>query len=236
MSKDTRKILCFVFASFSILALFSANVVAQKELAYDFTVTDIDGNTFTLSDHRGKVVLIDFVHTDCFYCQQMQGELKQLRNHFSEQELVMISISTYGDDTEQDVRDFKTDFGGDWTYAKDPQDLGTIYGITGTPTEYIIDVNGYIHVVRQGYRPWTDLVPDIEAAMTGYEPPDLPPPAINAPAPEFTLLDIDGNEFNLSEHKGAVVLIDFFTLFATTPSACKENWERSGIASSRRNL
>lgn len=30
------------------------------QIAPDFTLTDIDGHPFSLSDHRGKIVIIDF--------------------------------------------------------------------------------------------------------------------------------------------------------------------------------
>jgi peroxiredoxin len=149
-------------------------VVSEKELAPNFTLTDIDGNTFTLSNHRGKVVLIIFTATQSPYDKDMQIQLNVVRDNFSEQELVMISIFIFDSDTIEEIRDFKLYFEGDWTYAKDTQNLKATYDIVGTPTECIVDVNGYVHSVLMGYREWGDLAEDIEDAKTGYEPPESP--------------------------------------------------------------
>ncbi len=184
-------------------------VTSERLLAPDFTIDDIDGNPFTLSHHRGKVILIDFLQTHCQPCKEMESKLKVLRENYSEQELVMISISSKLD-TVEDIRNFKLQYAGDWAFAKDTQDLGTVYDICYTPTEYIIDVNGYIYSVREGYRGWEDLAADIEAAKIGYEPPVDPPLDNGELAPDFSLTDIDGVNFALSDQRGKVVLIDFF--------------------------
>ncbi len=155
-----------------IIVLTSGEVISEKELAPDFTLLDIDGNTFTLSDHRGKVVLIDFTFAGGGPNEAMQGQLKEIREHFDEQELVIISIDVMESNTIEDIRNFKTIFGGEWTYAKDTQDLKTSYGLAYTPTEYVIDVNGYVHFKTVGVIGWEELVDDIEDAKTGYEPPE----------------------------------------------------------------
>lgn len=155
-----------------IIVLTSGEVTSEKELAPNFTLLDIDGNTFTLSDQRGKVVLIDFTWPPGGPNQVMQEELKEIRNHFNEQELVIISIDIEESDTNEDLRTFKMTYGGDWSYARDTQDLRTSYGLEVTPTEYVIDVNGYVHSRTLGVTQWEDMVDEIEDAKTGYEPPE----------------------------------------------------------------
>ncbi len=209
--KASRTLSCILVAIF-LLGTFTMNVVSEKELAPDFTVDDVDGGTFTLSDNRGKVVFIDFLYTDCAHCVSIQEELKKLRGNFTEQELVMISISTDDRDSVADVSDFKYTYGGNWQYAKGGLNIEMAYEIHYTPTEYIIDVNGYVYSSLVGYREWGELADDIEAAKTGYVPPTNPPPNKRDLAPDFTLVDVDGNIFTLSDYQGRVVIIDFFAI------------------------
>lgn len=209
MLKGARAVSC-VIMFISIALAFSGISVSVSDLAPDFSIEDIDGNEFTLSDHRGKVVLIDFMKTQCAYCKDLMYDLVVIRENYTEQELVMISISASEYDTVEDMRDYKHTYGGTWTFAKDDQDLVSIYDITAVPTDYIVDVNGCIHSSIRGYRTWDVLTEKINGAKTGCGVPLLPPVEEEKPAYDFTITDIDGSEFQLSEHERSVVLIDFF--------------------------
>ena len=41
---------------------------STNRLAPDFTLTDVDGKTFRLSDQQGKVVVLEFMRTTCSAC------------------------------------------------------------------------------------------------------------------------------------------------------------------------
>ncbi len=207
--KVTRTVSCVAILISTVLAL-SGISASVSELAPDFSIVDIDGDEFTLSDHRGKVVLIDFMKTECQWCWSMMEELVVIRQNYTEEELVMISISVSDQDTVEDIRDYKLTFNGDWAFAKDDQDLKSIYRISAVPTEYVVDVKGCVHSRIVGYRTWEILAESIDGAKTGCGAPTIPPVEEEMPAYDFTITDTDGNQFQLSDHEGSVVLIDFF--------------------------
>jgi peroxiredoxin len=74
---------------------------AQRTLAsYDaqiakanFTLKDLKGNTWTLSDLRGKIVLVNFWATWCGPCKIEMPDLDWLYTRFASQGLVVLSIT-----------------------------------------------------------------------------------------------------------------------------------------------
>ena len=61
--------------------------------APDFTVTDINGKKHTLSEYRGKNVILNFWATWCPPCIMEIPHLVELRNTIGEDKLAMLAIS-----------------------------------------------------------------------------------------------------------------------------------------------
>ena len=58
----------------------------------DFVLSDLDGKTWTLSDLRGKVVLVNFWATWCPPCRKEMPDLDALYKKFKDQGLVILAI------------------------------------------------------------------------------------------------------------------------------------------------
>ena len=59
----------------------------------DFTLKDLHGKKYTLSELRGKIVMVNFWATWCGPCRLEMPELDTLYTHFQSQGLVVLSIT-----------------------------------------------------------------------------------------------------------------------------------------------
>jgi thiol-disulfide isomerase/thioredoxin len=136
--------------------------------AADFTLTDIDGTPFRLRDHRGKVVLIDFMATGCGQCMMSMSDLLEIRSIFGE-ELVMISISVNPVlDTNERLRSWADAWGADWIHARDTADppVSQQYEVREIPTLVIIDKRGEIGFRHVGSTPAEKLTSEISELLS----------------------------------------------------------------------
>jgi len=67
--------------------------VAEGIVAYDFSLTDVNGKQVNLSDFKGKPVVLDFWFTGCPGCRSLAPIMKRVENTFKEQNVVFICIS-----------------------------------------------------------------------------------------------------------------------------------------------
>jgi cytochrome oxidase Cu insertion factor (SCO1/SenC/PrrC family) len=136
--------------------------------AAGFALTDIDGTRFRLRDHRGKVVLLDFMATSCGPCRRSMPDLLEIRSIFGE-ELVMISISIDPfSDTNERLRSWADAWGADWIHARDTAypPIGQQYEASRIPTLVIIDKKGEISFRHVGLTTAETLMSEISELMS----------------------------------------------------------------------
>ena len=162
-------ILCFL-----MVGLVSLPEVIGVEKAYEFTLIDTEGQKFSLSDFKGKYVLIDFFAIWCAPCKIELTNLKNLKHQLGD-EIVIISIDVDPEETEQQIKDYKQANGMDWIVAKDTEFLSIPYRVTGIPTLVLIDPSGNIINTYVGVTDETLIMRQIPIKPTSESPTSTEP-------------------------------------------------------------
>lgn len=135
---------------------------SEDQIAPDFSITTLDGEKFNLKDHRGKhAVYLVFWNTWCTYCMKKIPKLKHAQDKLSDK-IKIIAVNTGLKDSVEKSFAFEKRFEINYPLAFDHgKKVTDLYGVWGTPTEFIIDING---IIRH-----RDGVPDsIEANLTSW--------------------------------------------------------------------
>jgi len=121
--------------------------------APNFSVQDAD-RTVTLSDLRGKVVVLNFWATWCAPCVEEMPSLVQLQQRFKGNGLSVlgVSIDVDADAYHKFLKDYKVDF----VTVRDPdQKTANLYGTFKWPETYIIDRDGVVRRKFIGAVEWS---------------------------------------------------------------------------------
>jgi len=147
--------------------------------ATDFTTRDAEGNNFRLSEHLGKeAILIDFWAT---WCQPCIAEMPHLERMYKEKKakgLLVVAVSMDGPESLSDVKSFGPRNGLTFPILLDEDSrIASIYNSRkSAPLSVLIDKNGRIAAVREGYNPGDEayLEKDVDKVL---DKPLDPPPA-----------------------------------------------------------
>lgn len=122
--------------------------------APDFTVTDVDGKTHKLSDHRGKEIMVVIWTTWCPTCKLEIPHLKELRGAFSNNELAILAVSN---EAPALLKSFVQEQGLNYTVLSNQGSLPAPFGDAKyIPTSFFVDAEGKFKVAGVGMMPVED--------------------------------------------------------------------------------
>lgn len=122
--------------------------------APDFTFPGLDGKNTSLSDYKGKVVLVNIWATWCPPCVEEMPSMQKLYNEFNGKnfEILAVSIDAAGVDA---VAPFMKKHKLSFPALMDPKGtIKSMYRVTGIPESFIIDKQGILVGKIIGPRDW----------------------------------------------------------------------------------
>ncbi|MFP3867708.1 MAG: TlpA family protein disulfide reductase [Desulfobacteraceae bacterium] len=128
-----------------LLGLLTLNSVGQAagKTAPDFTLPDIQGKNYTLSQLKGKVVLLNFFTIWCMPCREEMPDLNAIYKEYQNQGLEILGICLKADPNQ--LRFFVKQMNLDYPVLNGTDQIDKDYGeITGVPTTFIINKKGDI--------------------------------------------------------------------------------------------
>ena len=134
---------------------------------FDVPLVDVrTGQTFTINDHHGKVILVETLAMWCSSCLKQQNEVKALHELLSaEDRFVSIGLDIDINEEAEDLKAYTDNNQFDWLYVIAPvevaREISMLYGAQflnppSTPI-LVIDKSGEVHLMNFGIKSADDL-------------------------------------------------------------------------------
>jgi len=160
-----RKILLLVIFICLIAEIVYAGVPGPGDKALDFSLKTLDGKQISLSDMKGKVVLIGMFHI-CVPCMNQAIEFNKVRDQFDENQVAIIGINTNGDSKEA-ILNYLSKFPEKirFPYLMDPvKSFYQNYSQRDMPTVLVVDKEGILNARVPGVSA-SQLVPYLKKML-----------------------------------------------------------------------
>ncbi len=119
------------------------------KLAPDFTLTGLDGQEVSLSDFRGKPVLINFWASWCGPCRIEMPFLQEVYEEWNSKGLVVLAVNLQ--ENRIIVEKFAESMGLTFPILLSPgSKIPLSYNVRGIPATFLIDVDGVIRDIKIG--------------------------------------------------------------------------------------
>ena len=151
VTKFPRWILVSFLAGTLLLFMMGpANASTDAKIAPDISLHDMNGRVWTLSDLRGKWILVNFWATWCGPCIKEMPDLERFSQSPAAKGLIVLAVSE-SLASHKKIVNFLKKYHITYTVLNDPfGEVADTYHVRGLPTSALITPNGHLMWVLEG--------------------------------------------------------------------------------------
>lgn len=131
---------------------------------YSFTLKDSHGNDVTLSDYKGKTVVLNFFATWCTYCKMELPSLEEINNTRDDIVIFLVATPDIGNEGSKEyIESFMEENGYSMTVLYDETgEVVSKYNVSGLPTSFFFKPDGSVLGYVPGYVEESSLISILE--------------------------------------------------------------------------
>jgi len=145
---------CALLAALTALPAFDgwsmgSRVPTVGVQAEDFRLTDLEGKSQSLSQYRGKIVLVNFWATWCKPCTTEMPAMQKVYDKLRDKGFVVLAVNELEDDAK--VREHIKQYGHTFPVLMDRDNkVANQFGVFGLPVSVFIDEKGVVQEYIKG--------------------------------------------------------------------------------------
>ena len=131
---------------------------------YSFTLKDNKGNDVTLSEYKGKTVVLNFFATWCTYCKMELPSLEEINSTRDDIVIFLVAIPNIGNEGSKEyIESFMEENGYSMTVLYDETgEVVSKYNVSGLPTSFFFKPDGSVLGYVPGYVEESSLISILE--------------------------------------------------------------------------
>ena len=145
---DAESMMRYLFVILALCVISSGSFAFDSKP--DFTLPDLDGKEHSLSDYRGKWVVVNYWATWCPPCLEEMPELELFHSEHKDSDAVVLGINTEHVSLEA-LKKFKEEQLISFPILRSsPSEPGIAGRLTSLPTTYLVDPTGKLVAQQSG--------------------------------------------------------------------------------------